>query len=496
MPRTSGDPRDIGLFIAVLCWFKNWSQAELSRRSGVDKGLISDYELGIKAPTRKTLERIAEAVGIGYSSLQALLPRGRALRLALEEAARHNPATAGEEIDLGAGLAGKLGASVAAALEPFVRELPHLDGEFVPRPEDRAWAEEMGSRLAPLAEKDQEIVVEVLLGDERSWALAELLSLASAAAAADRAAEALRLARIAVRLAEGAPGPESWRLRLRGWCEPFLANAARVGGDLQASAKTFARADQLWERGAAGDPAGLLDGTRRLDLKASLRLEQGRFSEALDLLERALAASPPREAARLLLKQARTHTTAGDYERSLEVLRQAEPRIDARREPRLLNILNFNRLVDLLHLDRYPNAERLLPQVEALTDPRKQLDTIRLRWLQGRTWAGLGRRPEALAALSEVRRYFQAEQIPYDFALVSLELAVLHLEQGEARPAQKLAAEMLWIFESQKVHQEALAALGLFCHAARAGELQVEGTRRLIKFLYRAQHNPRLRFEA
>lgn len=54
---------------------------------------------------------------------------------------------------------------------------------------------------------------------------------------------------------------------------------------------------------------------------------------------------------------------------------------------------------------------------------------------------------------------------------------------------------MLWIFKDQKVHKEALAALALFCRAAEEEEVQVEWTRRLIKYLYRAQHNPRLRFE-
>jgi tetratricopeptide (TPR) repeat protein len=331
-------------------------------------------------------------------------------------------------------------------------------------------------------------------GGRAELGLGDALCLASTDAAADRAGEALRLARLAVRIAEAAPGPESWRLRLRGWCELFLANVTRVGGDLTPSEEAFARADALWERGAAGDPAGLLDRARRLDLKASLLKEQGKFSEALDLLDQALAANSPREAARLLLMKASTLARAGDYERSLEVLRQAEPRLDARREPRQPFLHKFLLALNLLHLDLYPEAERLLPQVEALTDPHNQLDSIRLRWLQGRTWAGLGRRAEAFAALSEVRRYFQAEKIPYDFALVSLELAVLHLELGEARRVQELAGEMLWIFESQKVHQEALAALGLFCHAARAGEIQAEGTRRLVKFLYRAQHNPKLRF--
>jgi Tfp pilus assembly protein PilF len=100
-----------------------------------------------------------------------------------------------------------------------------------------------------------------------------------------------------------------------------------------------------------------------------------------------------------------------------------------------------------------------------------------------------------LAALSEVREYFQKAEIDYDFALVTLELAVLHLEEGRTARVRELAEEMLWIFQRQKVHKEALAALMLFRRAAQLEEAQAEWTSRLVQYLYRAQHNPGLRFE-
>jgi hypothetical protein len=76
---------------------------------------------------------------------------------------------------------------------------------------------------------------------------------------------------------------------------------------------------------------------------------------------------------------------------------------------------------------------------------------------------------------------------------VSLELATLHLEEGRTRLVKELAGEMLWIFKSQNVHREALAALALFRHAALAEKAQAEWTRRLVKYLYRAQYDPGLR---
>ena len=77
----------------------------------------------------------------------------------------------------------------------------------------------------------------------------------------------------------------------------------------------------------------------------------------------------------------------------------------------------------------------------------------------------------------------------------SLELATLSLEQGSTRLVKELAEGMLWIFTGEKVHKEALAALALFRHAAQEEEVEAEWVRCLVQYLYRAKHNPNLRFE-
>ena len=58
-----------------------------------------------------------------------------------------------------------------------------------------------------------------------------------------------------------------------------------------------------------------------------------------------------------------------------------------------------------------------------------------------------------------------------------------------------LASEMLWIFGSQQVHREALAALRIFCDAAKAETATIELTSRVGQFLCRAQDAPSLRFD-
>lgn len=110
-------------------------------------------------------------------------------------------------------------------------------------------------------------------------------------------------------------------------------------------------------------------------------------------------------------------------------------------------------------------------------------------------WAGLGRRGEAVAAFRQVQEEFTSRSIPFDAALVSLELAVLWLDDGRTKEVKKLALKMLWIFNSQEVHQEALAALTLFHEAALKEAATSALTRRVLRFLERAREAPELRFE-
>lgn len=491
--------RDLGLAISQLCDITGISWRQLSRQSGIDKRSLNRYLKGEVMPSPQTLSRIAAVFNVPASIFDRLAPRCRASRLDVEEALPLGAGTALSPGEKTPEFQGRIGGAAVAAMTPFVQQLDRLDRGAIPRAEDRHWAAALWARWEPLPDEErsqrQEIIVDVLLGDERSWGLAELICLASEAAAADRAVEALRLAQLAVRLAERVPG-DDWRLRLLGWVEPFLANAQRVGGDLGASAKTLARADDLWDRGAAGAPAGLLDEARRLDLKASLLMYFGRFEEAHSLLTVALQGTRSQQTrARLLTKQANTLILAGQYEDAIEVLKEAKPLLDAAEDPRLLFAHDFNKTVSLLHLERYGEAAELLPQVEERADPANELDGIRLHWLRGRTWAGLGRRQEAREALARVRGYFHAEAIAYDYAVASVELGTLLLEEGRAREVRELAEEMMWIFKSQGIHQEALEALALFCHAAKAEQAQADWARRLVRYLYRAQSNPGMTFE-
>ncbi|HEX9941463.1 MAG TPA: hypothetical protein VGG03_05565 [Thermoanaerobaculia bacterium] len=73
---------------------------------------------------------------------------------------------------------------------------------------------------------------------------------------------------------------------------------------------------------------------------------------------------------------------------------------------------------------------------------------------------------------------------------------MLYLEEGRISDVKRLAKEMLWIFKTQGVHREALAALKLFCDAAEREAISLEMARRIVAYLLHAQQDPDLRFEA
>lgn len=108
----------------------------------------------------------------------------------------------------------------------------------------------------------------------------------------------------------------------------------------------------------------------------------------------------------------------------------------------------------------------------------------------------MGSPEEALAILERVRRDFHRRALAYDRALVTLELAEIHASLGHTAQVRALALESAAVFESQAVHREARAALAYVRAAAEADSLSLEVIRRVIAYLYRARHDPQLRFEA
>jgi hypothetical protein len=91
-------------------------------------------------------------------------------------------------------------------------------------------------------------------------------------------------------------------------------------------------------------------------------------------------------------------------------------------------VLRFNLVVTLCALERFEEAEAKLPEVLALAEALgEELDRTRALWLQAKVHAGFGRPAQARVAFEQVRRVFEHRGLAFDYALASMELALLLL---------------------------------------------------------------------
>jgi len=386
-------------------------------------------------------------------------------------------------------------ASYAAALDRARAAAATLVGETAG---EEARAAALAGELAALPPAERRATVE---RDRRfhTWAAAAALRQASFDACTEDAARAVDLAQLAVAALDAAPaGDERTAEDLRALTLGQLANAQRVATDLRAAERSFGRAFEALARGT-GDVAVRC---RLQSLAASLRSDQGRFADAVSLARRAargyLRLGDDHGYGRTLLKQASFHTHRDELEEACAVLAEALEHIDAAAEPRLAFAARHNRAYYLETIGHLEQAERELAAAEPLC--QAPLDRVRFTWLRGRLAIKAAMRRGADPAAGEAdlwraREAFLGHGIGYAAALVSLDLAVLYAEQGRTADMRRLAEEMMPIFASRDVHDEARAALRLWADAARTEAAGVSLVRDVADYLERARHQPGLRFE-
>ncbi|HEY6322610.1 MAG TPA: hypothetical protein VJA16_13730 [Thermoanaerobaculia bacterium] len=285
-------------------------------------------------------------------------------------------------------------------------------------------------------------------------------------------------------------------LRARAWS--YMANLRRIASDFDGAEEAFQIAYAHLKSGTR-EP---LERALFLDLKASLRGAQRRLAEAQRLLHRAinifLSQGDQHRAGKSLVSLSLIHCWAGETEASIAVLHQSLTLIDPAQDERLL-VCAWQNLIDyVVNSGRFIEAQGLYRKARPLY--RKYLDDCefgtRRLCLKGRIAHGLGQHLEAEALLLAARERFLAEEIPYDAAFVSLELAVLYAEQKRTTELKQLAAEMLPIFTALQIHREALAALMFLKQAVDAERLTVQTAVDVARFLRRAEVDPSLKFEA
>lgn len=326
----------------------------------------------------------------------------------------------------------------------------------------------------------------------RSPSLAQLLLAEVRSALPDRPREALERAELAEKVA--------WRLSSAGRPLPSLqaelgvlavahqGNAHRVLDDLRAADRSFDFARGTADHNGVVDPAVLAE----LDaLEGSLRRDQRRFGEAEHLIRRsvtlAVAAEDRLRVVRSLLKLGSLYHAQGALERALSQVDAALQALPPEAPHRLRLCAVHNRLDCLCDLGEHSIAEELLQEAQPLYRQFDDPWTVhRVGWLKGKIARGSGRMGEAISQLEVARMGFASAGARYDAALVSLELAELHLDAGRPSEGRRVAAEALPLFASLRIPREAAAALAQVRRAvAQESGLSAALLRRLMELLRR-----------
>ncbi len=309
-----------------------------------------------------------------------------------------------------------------------------------------------------------------------------------------RAVEVARLAVAAVdRLTADDGGEELAGLRVRAWAH--LGNACRACFDLPGSESAFDATEKLLNEGGVAP----VEKAKVLSLLASWRTTQQRLGEAQQTLDRAAAIYKKLGQwnlfGRTLLQKAMVCRQAGDGQETMRLLRRALDLIDPQADPRVFLAARHNLINALYESGRVREAFALLYHTRPLyLKMGDRMSLLKLRWLEGVVAFGLHRNEQAEAALREVREAFSELGLTYDAALASLDLAGVYIAQGRTADVRRVAEETLKVFQSYNTHREAIAALLVFCAAARLDQAGLDLVRQVSAFLKRARNNPDLRF--
>jgi tetratricopeptide (TPR) repeat protein len=293
-------------------------------------------------------------------------------------------------------------------------------------------------------------------------------------------------------LKEHGPGPIA-DLLARALAE--LANAYRVNEQFVFTESALIEAGDLLDEGT-GDLSLL---ARITNVKASLCRDQRRLGEALDLLDITYdlyrRIGDLHLAGRALISRGITLHYDGDSREAVSSLRDGLRLIDSERDVHLAATGSQALLHALTDCGEFAEAGRLLLgsnlRQAFASEP---LNLLKLRGVEGKVLAGLGKLARAERIFAEVREGFFLFRREYDAALVGLELAAVWLRQGKTAEVRELAEETLEVLRDLDVQQEAFKA-ALFLHEACRREAVTLGLLRNVhEFLVRLEWQPHLRF--
>ena len=279
---------------------------------------------------------------------------------------------------------------------------------------------------------------------------------------------------------------------LRAKAYALKGNASRVASDLIGAARALNRASEL----AGADVHDQSVQATVLALQGAFLGEQLDFQGAFAALDRAIAIykqiGDTADAVRATLMKAMHLANSGRPDTAVQSLHGTMAEADELGIPRLSLIVRHNLAFSLLACGRSEEAQRLVPEVRNLHfSVGNAVDLTRFKWLEGQIAVDTDRLSEAETLFLEVKQFFVDKEMAHDAALVSLDLALVYLRQGRVAELKSLAAEMLTIFRSLRVHQETLAALAFCRKSLEVEQMTVGLLRELASCLEKARERAR-----
>lgn len=251
--------------VAILRVLRGWSQAELALATGLGASAVSRYESGAQKPSRHTLTRIAEAVGVRPLLVRDLLTWIRKARVEVLGGAFPNSFD-----DFIESSALELADAFSGLLRGFAEDLEASRRAML----SNRSAEELWESLQEVPVKDRMSVVEAVDELQSCEFCAFLCDECLDAVVTGNGVEALEMARLAVRSAEMSREVGSWKLRVKGYALAHLAAALQASGDLDAAEETMQRARTLWDAGDEPEFPSPLNEEQMKKLESALRAKR------------------------------------------------------------------------------------------------------------------------------------------------------------------------------------------------------------------------------
>lgn len=314
----------------------------------------------------------------------------------------------------------------------------------------------------------------------RSRPLADLLIEESRRLVREDPAEAQSLASLVEVVLLWTPGAidQDWARELMVRARAWEANAIRVAGEFRLADRRFAELRAQLAREVIDSEALHAEIS---SLEASLRIDQGQVREARELLSQAAVlyenASDSQALGRTLMKWALVERRQNDLEAAVTVQRRGLALLDAAADPMLYLQAVANLAFFLLGLEHTDEVGALLAGHEAALQEHGLWESPQVVNLRGRL--ALARHDEFAAEnlFVAARAGFLDRGDAVRAAVVSLDLALLYLQQGKTADLRRMARSMGQVFEAEDLHEEAMATVVLFQQAVAAESLTVEALR-------------------